>query len=102
VFCFATSHFKPNSLPAARGTNGNPGVNGFSPGASDIIPAAGITITRILAPLADNGDPTLTHALVPGSPAIDAAPNDAECPSEDQRGVSRPQGAQCDIGAFER
>jgi parallel beta helix pectate lyase-like protein len=84
------------------GTNSDPGVSGFTPGASDIIPAAGVMIGDILAPLADNGGPTLTHALVPGSPAIDAAPVDADCPATDQRGVARPQGAMCDIGAFER
>ena len=35
-----------------------------------------------------------------GSPAIDAA-DPAECPASDQRGVARPQGARCDIGAIE-
>jgi hypothetical protein len=49
-----------------------------------------------------NGGPTKTHALVKGSPAIDAAPVDSDCPAVDQRGVARPQGAGCDIGAFER
>jgi beta-glucanase (GH16 family) len=48
--------------------------------------------------LADNGGPTLTHALLPGSPAIDAA-NTADCPPTDQRGVTRD--AACDVGAFE-
>jgi CSLREA domain-containing protein len=52
-----------------------------------------------LRPLADNGGPTRTHALKPGSPAIDAG---AACASTDQRGVSRPQGSACDIGAYER
>jgi len=84
------------------GTNGNAGVIGFTPGASDIIPPTGTTITKILGPLADNGGPTPTHALVPGSPAIDAAPVGPDCPSEDQRGIARPQGAACDIGAFEK
>ncbi|MEX0684125.1 MAG: choice-of-anchor Q domain-containing protein [Dehalococcoidia bacterium] len=51
-----------------------------------------------LGPLADNGGPTLTHALLAGSPAIDAA-GQANCPEEDQRGVLR--GIDCDIGAFE-
>jgi hypothetical protein len=51
-----------------------------------------------LAPLADNGGPTDTVALLPGSPALDAA---SDCPSTDQRGTSRPQGPACDIGAFE-
>jgi CSLREA domain-containing protein len=52
--------------------------------------------------LADHGGPTLTVALEPGSPAIDQIPTlGAGCPATDQRGVSRPQGAGCDIGAFE-
>jgi CSLREA domain-containing protein/uncharacterized repeat protein (TIGR01451 family) len=42
---------------------------------------------------------TATHALLSGSPAIDAAPT--LCPDEDQRTVDRPQGAFCDIGAYE-
>jgi CSLREA domain-containing protein len=47
-----------------------------------------------------NGGPTMTHALLEGSPAIDAG-DDNGCPPTDQRGVARPQGAACDIGAFE-
>lgn len=54
----------------------------------------------LLGPLQDNGGATLTHALLPGSPAIDTGDNNG-CPLTDQRGVSRPQGAICDIGAFE-
>lgn len=54
----------------------------------------------LLGPLASNGGPTQTHALNAGSPAIDAADN-VGCPSTDQRGVARPQGPTCDIGAFE-
>ncbi len=38
--------------------------------------------------------------LQAGSAAIDAG-NDVNCPSTDQRGVPRPQGAHCDIGAYE-
>lgn len=53
-----------------------------------------------LGPLAANGGPTLTMALGPRSGAIDTAVG-ANCPSTDQRGVLRPQGAGCDIGAFE-
>ena len=44
-------------------------------------------------PLADNGGPTLTHALDAGSPAIDTADAGA-CPATDQRGVARPQGCR--------
>jgi hypothetical protein len=56
----------------------------------------------LLAPLADNGGPTLTHALLPGSPAIDAGNNLADA-DWDQRGVgfARVLGAAPDIGAFE-
>lgn len=54
----------------------------------------------LLGPLRNNGGETDTLALLPGSPAIDAGTN-AGCPASDQRGVSRPQGSACDIGAFE-
>lgn len=48
--------------------------------------------------MADNAGPALTHALLAGSPAIDAADN-AVCPATDQRGVARD--AVCDVGSFE-
>jgi hypothetical protein len=56
-----------------------------------------------LAPLASNGGPTQTAALSAGSAAIDKVPmSDSECAGgTDQRGVKRPVGAGCDIGAFE-
>ena len=56
-----------------------------------------------LGDLADNGGPTMTHALLTGSPAIDKGPPSTSCPppDTDQRGVSRPQGSACDIGSFE-
>jgi beta-glucanase (GH16 family) len=54
-----------------------------------------------LAALAGNDGPTATHALLAGSPAIDNA-DGALCPAVDQRGVPRPQGPGCDVGAFER
>lgn len=63
-----------------------------------------------LAPAADNGGPTLTLALLPGSPAMDAG-NDATCSVNDQRGLPRldrdgngdggGDGNPCDIGAYE-
>jgi hypothetical protein len=60
-------------------------------------------VNPMLGPLQDNGGLTPTRALLPGSPAIDAV-QAADCPppSADQRGVTRPQGPRCDIGAFER
>jgi hypothetical protein len=60
-----------------------------------------------LGPLRNNGGPTPTHALLGGSPAIDAG-NPAGCENDlgtlltsDQRGFPRPQ-SDCDIGAYER
>ncbi len=53
-----------------------------------------------IGPLANNGGPTMSHALLVGSPAIDGGTNSG-CPSVDQRGVRRPLGARCDIGAYE-
>ena len=55
-----------------------------------------------LGSLTSNGGPTRTRALLAGSPAIDAVAS-AACPppAADQRGVTRPQGPRCDMGAFE-
>jgi len=65
-----------------------------------------ITSTAPLGPLANNGGPTFTHALLAGNPAIDAG-DAATCTAApvnglDQRGITRPQGPGCDIGSFER
>jgi CSLREA domain-containing protein len=70
-----------------------------------------LTASPILGVLQNNGGPTLTIALLPGSPAIDAGDN-AVCAAAplnnvDQRGVTRPidggtgLGSICDIGAYE-
>jgi hypothetical protein len=57
--------------------------------------------------LQNNGGPTQTFALLPGSPAVDHIPV-ADCTDAngnpvktDQRGIKRPQGPACDTGAFE-
>jgi uncharacterized repeat protein (TIGR01451 family) len=63
--------------------------------------AAGITFADPkLASLAVNGGLTQTMALLAGSPALEKG---VACPppTTDQRGVTRPQGAACDSGAFE-
>jgi uncharacterized repeat protein (TIGR01451 family) len=57
-------------------------------------------VDPLVASPADNGGSVLTDALLAGSPAIDAGTN-TNCPATDARGVSRPQGSTCDIGAFE-
>lgn len=60
----------------------------------------------LVGPLQDNGGPTLTHALSPVSPAVDAG-DPARCPASDQRGISRlfdgdaDGSPACDIGAYE-
>ena len=54
-----------------------------------------------LGALQNNGGQTSTRALLPGSAAINAETHNGDCLPTDQRGVARPQGAACDIGAFE-
>ncbi|MFZ0546743.1 MAG: choice-of-anchor Q domain-containing protein [Candidatus Promineifilaceae bacterium] len=65
----------------------------------------GINLDPVLGPLQDNGGPTLTTALLDGSSAIDNAIdsicNAAPVNGLDQRGVARPIGNHCDIGAYE-
>jgi hypothetical protein len=57
--------------------------------------------TPRLGPLQNNGGATDTRALLAGSAALDGGVTTG-CPTVDQRGVARPQGLRCDIGAFER
>lgn len=95
-----------NPIPGAPGTAGTAwgGTSGSSlintliasntPAGSDSFP------NPKLGPLADHGGPTLTMALLPGSPAIDAGIT-VGAPATDQRGVTRPQGPGVDFGAFE-
>ncbi|MBI9044750.1 MAG: hypothetical protein JEZ06_09710 [Anaerolineaceae bacterium] len=61
----------------------------------------GFTITDnpLLDGLVNNGGLTETHALLAGSPALDAATG--ICPHDDQRGEPRPQGPACDLGSVE-
>jgi serine/threonine protein kinase len=63
-----------------------------------------IGLSPKIGPLQYNGGPTETQALLPGSPAIDKIPRKAchlDTIPTDQRGVIRPQGSACDIGAYE-
>ena len=89
------------------GQDGTSGVSGFTPGATDIVPQAGVVLSDILDPtLAFNGGPTQTHNLVSGSPVVDAV-TAGICPPADQRGFVRPvdgdtvNGPACDTGAVE-
>ena len=67
-------------------------------------PGDQINTDPLLGPLQDNGGPTFTHALLPGSPAIDAGdPNFNPPPSKDQRDCNfdRVFNGRIDIGSFE-
>jgi hypothetical protein len=67
-------------------------------------PGDQINTDPLLGPLRDNGGPTLTHALLPGSPAIDAGdPNFTPPPFHDQRGPCfyRVFGRRIDVGSLE-
>jgi CSLREA domain-containing protein len=72
---------------------GDPAGCTFTGGPGDIT-----GVNAKLGPLEDNGGSTPTHALRPGSAAIDRG---AACPPADQRGVLRSLGGVCDIGAYE-
>lgn len=65
----------------------------------DLVGTLASPLEPLLGPLQNNGGLTPTHALRPGSPALDATTSQGA--SEDQRGVTRPFGSGFDIGAFE-
>jgi hypothetical protein len=67
------------------------------------VPVDTLSVDPRVGPLRDNGGPTLTHALLSDSPAIDRG-NNAAGLAYDQRGVGFPRvkGAAADIGSYER
>ena len=89
--------------PVSQGHNliGNDFGCSFTPAVGDLVGNTSTPIDAVLGPLQDNGGPTFTHALLSGSPAINAGDN-AACPTTDQRGYVRPVGVTCHIGAYER
>ena len=89
-----------NTSDNCIGTIGNSGTNLQFPGTTC---GAGITTGNpLLQALANNGGPTQTQSLGSGSPAIDQGTTGCPpVPATDQRAVTRPQGAGCEIGAFE-
>ncbi len=93
---------------SGSGSISSAGYNLDSDGTCGLAGAGDISSTNpLLGPLANNGGPTLTHALLADSPAIDAGSGDCPPPATDQRGVPRPidgngdATALCDIGASE-
>lgn len=103
-----------NSIIANSTAGGNCGGNAFSASSTSNLAddnTCGSSFTRrttaeiALGGLADNGGPTQTMALGITSSAINAGANttcqNAPVSNLDQRGISRPQGLTCDVGAFE-
>src|SRR5438876_775780 len=93
-----------NIFNSGRGTS--LGYNLSSDDGAGILIGTGdqINTDPMLGPLQDNGGPTFTHSLLPGSPAIDAGdPSFAPPPFFDQRGpgFDRVSGSGIDIGSFE-
>ena len=94
--------------PDAQGGFTSQGHNliGDTQGSSGWVDSDLLDVDPLLGPLQNNGGTTETHALLPGSPAIDSGTNTG-CPTTDQRGVARPNDgdkngtAICDIGSFE-
>ena len=114
IYAVATGVIMAN-LPAAQNCALNTATGAF--GANDKLSVPGANLESgvgchlqssdlsntnpLLSPLANNGGPTQTRALLPGSPAVDKYTG-ADCPGMDQRAYKRPAGSACDIGAFEQ
>ncbi len=94
----------PNDIEAVStvDTEGNNIISDTSLAPSSI-PTLLVNTDPLLGPLQDNGGPTLTHAPLPASPAIDAGPNAVAFPllATDQRGFERIANETIDIGAME-
>jgi CSLREA domain-containing protein len=73
----------------------------ITPSTGDKIGTPGIPLDAGLGSLRGNGGPTRTHAIHGFSAARNAGAQGAGCLATDQRGVPRPQGKRCDIGAYE-
>jgi hypothetical protein len=94
------------SKPDISGAFVSGGYNlfGESTGGSGYAATDILNVDPLLGPLQNNGGPTQTMALLPGSPAIDAGdPNPFDPPEWDQRGPGFPRivNGRIDIGAFE-
>ena len=84
------------------GTVTSRGYNLSSDDGGGLLTATGdqINTDPMVGPLQDNGGPTWTHALLPGSPAIDKGTAISGF-NYDRDGKTRPDGAAWDIGAYE-
>ena len=97
---FGENVFNNGGTITSAGYNlSNDDGGGYLNGPGDLI-----NTDPLLGPLQDNGGPTQTHALLPGSPAVDAGdPSFAPPPWYDQRGANfyRLRNDRLDIGSFE-
>jgi hypothetical protein len=93
-----------NAGAQCGGTTADGGHNISFPDSPVASCSATIHTDPLLGALGAHGGPTETMQLLPGSPAIDAAGTGLPCTDTavDQRGVTRPRGPACDIGAVER
>jgi hypothetical protein len=97
---------QPDNIFSSFGTVTSKGYNLSSDDGGGYLNGPGdqINTDPMLGPLQDNGGPTLTHALLPGSPAIDAGdPSFTPPPFYDQRGpgFDRVANSRIDSGSFE-
>jgi hypothetical protein len=92
----------PPSPPVQIMNNTSGGYNLTGDGSCGLgIPTDINNVSAELGPLSYNGGPGDTMIPEPGSPVIDAGGGPPTCPATDERGVKRPQGTACDIGAVE-
>jgi hypothetical protein len=91
----------PSDVDGSIVSNGH-NLIGDTNGSSGWVASDLLNVDPNLGPLQDNGGPTQTMALLPGSPAIDAGDN-TDAPEWDQRGEGYPRivNGTIDIGAFE-
>ncbi len=96
------AHPVPASAANTSGPINNQGYNLSTDGTPSSTAHSLTNTDPKLGPLTTNGGPTLTMALLAGSPAIDAGdPAFVPPPTTDQRGQPRVSGARIDIGAYE-
>ncbi|MDG2989448.1 hypothetical protein L3556_00660 [Candidatus Synechococcus calcipolaris G9] len=92
-------NFTGNNLVGQNNTLGIGG--GISSGAGNVITPS-VPTSQIIGPLANNGGPTQTHALLPDSPALAVGdPSQTGLPATDQRGEPRLRDGLLDLGAYQ-
>ncbi|MGC1375859.1 MAG: choice-of-anchor Q domain-containing protein, partial [Anaerolineales bacterium] len=105
--CYNNSSYAGTVTSLGYNLIGNRSFCSFTQTTGDLTGTNSNPINARLGPLQDNGGPTFTHALLPGSPTLNAgnpaAPGSGgnACLATDQRGIDRSGNSRCDIGAYE-